>query len=203
MCKAKNSGTDCGSKSVDSPSKVISAQPDSEESMDTLYKYIYERSEKSFNAEIERENSLIHQSGQMQAAFSFVIAGIFMALPVMMDNRGKLSDNFFFVAVSAITFFLLLSLLTASLAAFRYKYESWKSVDETKEAILTDPNWQNNLSAYNRYNSLINDIGKMEASRNKLNNKRAKFIRLSMISFIFSIALIVIFYSYAFAILWL
>lgn len=38
-----------------------------------------------YENELRREDSLIHQAGNMQSAFSFSTAALFMAMPVMFE----------------------------------------------------------------------------------------------------------------------
>ena len=56
-----------------------------------------------------------------------------MALPVIMNNPGKLTDYFFLVVVSIIVFFLLLSLVLASLATWRSARKSLDNITEIKK----------------------------------------------------------------------
>ena len=85
------------------------------------YRYIKELSKLKYEQEIRREQSLIQQASQMQTVFSFMTAAIFMAVSICVENRGKLSLDFFLFCTSVIIIFLIASLVLASLAQWRWK----------------------------------------------------------------------------------
>lgn len=66
-------------------------------------KMIYENEER-------REGSLIQQAGQMQTAFSFVVATLFMVATIVIEYKGCLTLTFLLIAFSSITACLLVSL---------------------------------------------------------------------------------------------
>lgn len=80
------------------------------------YRYIKELAIMKYDAEERREQNLLQQSSQMQTAFSFMTAAVFMALPICIEYRGVLSLKFFLISTSFISVFLIASLITASLA---------------------------------------------------------------------------------------
>lgn len=84
----------------------------------------YDLARWKYDSEQRREDSLIRQSGQMQSAFSFITAALFMALPVMVQYRGCLPLEFFLVVGVVITVPLLLSLVFATIAQSRRKQET-------------------------------------------------------------------------------
>ena len=60
------------------------------------FHYIKELSLMKYDAEEKREQNLIQQSSQMQTAFSFMTAAVFMALPICIENRGVLSLHIYY-----------------------------------------------------------------------------------------------------------
>jgi multidrug efflux pump subunit AcrB len=160
-----------------------------------LYRHTKELSKLRYESELRREDSLIQQSSHMQAAFSFMTAAVFMALPIMIEHKGNLSLNFFFVAISSIVFFLLISLVTASLAQRRVKKEAMMNVNDI-EKFVSD-NWTEALTESQQLKQWVNVIGKIQGSLSDVNNKRVTQIRLSMLSFFISIGLIVFWYIVA------
>lgn len=97
-----------------------------EKSVCDKFKYLYEYSKIKLDSEQRREDSIIQQSNQMQVAFSFLIAAIFMIAPIVIEYRGSLSLIFFLVSLSSIVVALLLSLVFAMLAQSRKKKQHSK-----------------------------------------------------------------------------
>ena len=81
---------------------------DDEEVKNTLFRYALELAQEKYDYENQREQDLVQQSGQMQAAFSFMTAALFMALPIALDHKGSLSELFFFISFSIILIFNLI-----------------------------------------------------------------------------------------------
>lgn len=160
-----------------------------------LYKYVKELSRLKYESELRREDSLIQQSSNMQTAFSFMTATVFMALPIMLEYRRSLSIHFFFVAVSTIMFFLLVSLVTASFAQRRVKREALMSIDDMEKYILV--NWNTVLTESQQLKQWVKVMGRVQKSLAKTNEKRISKIRISMYSFFMSIAMGVFWYIVA------
>lgn len=109
-----------------------------EEQAVNLYMYVKELGTLKYEAELRREDSLIQQSSHMQTAFSFMSAALFMAAPILIDNRGnQLSLDYFFAALSSIVFCLLVSLITASLAQRRVLKRTFMSIPEIEDFVYT------------------------------------------------------------------
>ena len=87
------------------------------------FKYIKRLADAISEAETKKESDLIQQSNQMQTAFSFITGAVFMAAPICIEYRGELPLKFFMFSVSAITIFILISLVLASIAQWRWKTE--------------------------------------------------------------------------------
>lgn len=160
-----------------------------------LYKHVKELGQLKYESELRREDSLIQQSSHMQTAFSFMTAAVFMALPIAIEYRGNLSLDFFFVSASSIVFFLLLSLVLASLAQRRVKREALESV-ENLEKFVSD-NWKQTLMESQQLKQWVNVIAKVQKSIAKANDERVIEIRLSMLSFFISIGMVIFWYIVA------
>ena len=96
---------------------------------DDCYKYIKNVAEIIYESEEQRKVSIIQQASYMQTAFSFVIAAVFMVTPVMLEHRGNLSETFFFIAVSSISFFLIASLFFATMAQNRRMQKVYPTIE--------------------------------------------------------------------------
>lgn len=152
------------------------------------FKYIKELSNLKYETEEKREQSLIQQSSQMQATFSFLTAAIFMVIPVCIENRGTLSLGFFLLALSVIMIFLTASLVLASLAQWRWKTQTFPDVEEIKRSVLESSDWKKLTIEYYQINQWIDLVAKIQKEKARLNNKRVKLIMASMICLYCSIA---------------
>lgn len=167
-----------------------------EEQAVNLYMYVKELGTLKYEAELRREDSLIQQSSHMQTAFSFMSAALFMAAPILIDNRGnQLSLNFFFAAFSSIVFFLLASLVAASLAQRRVLRPTFMSIPDI-EAFVSST-YKQTLKRSAQLKQWVQVVGDVQVGLQKVNEKRVMLIRISMGSFLGSIGLIVFWYIVA------
>ena len=167
-----------------------------EEQAVDLYMYVKELGTLKYEAELRREDSLIQQSSHMQTAFSFMSAALFMAAPILIDNRGnQLSLNFFFAAFSSIVFFLLASLVAASLAQRRVLRRTFMSIPDI-EAFVSST-YKQTLKRSAQLKQWMQVVGDVQVGLQKVNEKRVMLIRISMGSFLGSIGLIVFWYIVA------
>ena len=182
-------------------SEVVESEPlinsdELEEQAVDLYMYVKELGTLKYEAELRREDSLIQQSSHMQTAFSFMSAALFMAAPILIDNRGnQLSLNFFFAAFSSIVFFLLASLVAASLAQRRVLRRTFMSIPDI-EAFVSSTYTQT-LKRSAQLKQWVQVVGDVQVGLQKVNEKRVMLIRISMGSFLGSIGLIVFWYIVA------
>ena len=182
-------------------SEVVESEPlinsdELEEQAVDLYMYVKELGTLKYEAELRREDSLIQQSSHMQTAFSFMSAALFMAAPILIDNRGnQLSLNFFFAAFSSIVFFLLASLVAASLAQRRVLRRNFMSIPDI-EAFVSST-YKQTLKRSAQLKQWVQVVGDVQVGLQKVNEKRVMLIRISMGSFLGSIGLIVFWYIVA------
>ena len=156
------------------------------------YRYIKELAIMKYETEERREQNLVQQSSQMQTAFSFMTAAIFMALPICVEYRGVLSLKFFFVSTSFVSAFLIASLITASLAQWRWKTESLPDVNVIKDSIVNSTEWESLCAEHIQLAQYVELIGKVQHIKAKINDRRVVLIMMSMICFYLSIVSIVI-----------
>lgn len=156
------------------------------------YRHIKELSKLKYDKEERREQNLIQQSSQMQTAFSFMTAAIFMAVPVCVEHRGVLSLEFFLYSVSVITAFLIASLVLATMAQWRWKTISLPDVKVIKKAIIDNPDWKDLTVDYNQMDQWVGIVGEVQEKTAKLNDRRVKLIIASMVCFYASIFSIVV-----------
>ena len=162
---------------------------------DDCYEYMKHIAEVIYENEERREDSIIQQASHMQTAFSFVIAAVFMATPVMMEYRGHLTESFFFVAISSISFLLLVSLIFATMAQNRKKREVFPSIESIRDKIENDYKLFQTIAAREKY--LVKMYEKIHPSLEKSNDRRVLWVRLSMGSFYVALALCIFWYIVA------
>lgn len=149
----------------------------------------YELTRMKYDSEQRREDSLIRQSGQMQAAFSFTAAAFFMALPVLIPYRGRLSLEFFLAAGWCITLALLVSLICATIAQSRRKQATLED-GETLIAAVED----NELlfqTEVQRMKFLARRCAEFASSLAENNEFRVRWIQRSMLCFYLAVGLCV------------
>ncbi len=145
------------------------------------FEYVKELSTLKYEEEQRRTKSLIQQSSQMQASFSFVIVAVFMAMAILLEHRGGLSLKFFFVPVVFIVGLLFASLIFASLVQWRYSREVLLDIKDIDKRIIDSDNWEKFTHREYQLRYWIDTIGDVQKSESMLNNKRVKLIRLSMV----------------------
>jgi len=156
------------------------------------YRYIKELADEKYSAEERREDSLIQQSSQMQTIFSFITAAVFMAAPICLEYRGSLPLWFFLVSLSTITGCILVSLILASIAQWRWKTETFPDIEVLKNSIIGSDDWQKLTVEYNQLAQHIELLAKVQKEKSRLNDRRVKLIMGSMIFFWTSIVCVVI-----------
>lgn len=159
---------------------------------DDCYEYIEHIAEVIYKREERREDSIIQQASHMQTTFSFVIAAMFMVTPVMMEYRGKLTENFFLIAISLISFFLLGSLLFATMAQNRKKLEVFPTIEAIRDQI--ENNYESFQTRAAREKYLVKMYEKVQNSLEKNNDRRVLLVRFSMGTFYLALALCVFWY---------
>jgi len=156
------------------------------------YRHIKELASLKYEAEEKREQNLLQQASQMQTVFAFMTAALFMATAICIQYRGALSLKFFLVSISTITFFLLASLICASISQWRWKTGAFADIPKIKESILNNPEWEKTLVEYNRINQWIDLMATIQGEKARLNKRRVGLIIASMICFYCAVLTIII-----------
>lgn len=174
-----------------------SSEENGQDQITAQLRYIKEFSLFKYDAEEKREQNMIQQSSQMQTAFSFISAAVFMAIPICVEHRGELSLKFFFISVSFIVAFLVASLVLASLAQWRWKTKTFPDIDEMKSFVINNEEWQKLCIEYHQINQWIEILSTVQKEKARLNDRRVKLILASMICFYTSIATILVCFTIA------
>lgn len=167
----------------------IKEMPKKENEVDKeqLYKYALEWAKFKYNEEVRREDSIIKQSSNMQMAFSFIIAALFMAIPIIVQYRGKLSLEFCMVAFSTIVVALMLCLLFATIAQKRKAQVMMDYVENQTKEIVGNPKYFATNTQRLKYSTDF--YAQMEKSLHNNNRNRVKCVRISMVFFYISLGL--------------
>ena len=152
-----------------------------------------------FSHELRREDAIIQQASQMQTAFSFVTAALFMVLPVVVENRGCLSYGFIIGAFASITFIMTLSLVFASIAQRRKKIKDYPNISSLHEYIIKNYVFFKTEAQRQKY--IVDSLSVIQESYRKRTEERGLFISLSFLCFYFALLACLIWFVIALIIL--
>jgi len=139
----------------------------------------------SFELEEKREQSLILQSGYMLTGFSIISVVLLAVIPILLDYT-NLPKKIVFIFLGISLLFLICSLLFAIAAQWRYEYLGFKDI----ESIYLLMVHKSKAAANDWWLENLNDIS---IAKNSLNEKRARLMKISTISFAISIFTILIY----------
>lgn len=140
-----------------------------------------------YEEELEREKSLLTQASNMQTAFSVTTAALFMLLPVLVQYKpDKIPLRFYFISVSAVVAFLLLSLVLATLAQWREEKALLPDIETMMEDVKSKlPQLLDDETLWTSDSNKM--YGMMQKELEQLNNRRCNMICASMICFFIAI----------------
>ncbi|MDR0307485.1 MAG: hypothetical protein LBI42_11700 [Chitinispirillales bacterium] len=144
----------------------------------------------SFELEEKREQSLINQSSQMITAFSVFTIALYTLLPVLISCLNISIVPKMLFSVGIISTLLLISLLLALLAQWRYKYSTMQIIDEFYNRVYQEhTNYKTQAQFYILWKDQIQDIHKSK----KINNdKRVKLVKWSIYVFLISMGTVIV-----------
>lgn len=145
-----------------------------------------------YDEEIRREDALIQQAGQMQSAFSFTTAALFMATPVMFQYRGDLSFWFIYASIASTVIVLLFSLFAATMAQNRITRDTFAEGEKIIEHIEQYEDSFKEEVVRNKYTA--KSCAKLEKALTKTNNNRVRWIQLSMWAFYLALLICVLWF---------
>lgn len=157
-----------------------------------LLKHIRELAQLKYDSEEKREQSLLQQSNQMQTAFSFISAAVFMVLPVFIAERGSTPIRFFLWAGACILLPLIASLVLACLAQWRWKTRTFPDIDVLYRFV--DERFDAAEKESQRLKQWIGLVGEIQKEKSRLNGRRVKLILASMLCFYASVGSSVIWF---------
>lgn len=154
-------------------------------SVEEILEYLERLSENKLDSERRREESIIQQASNMQTAFAFSTAALFMIATIIYDYRGDFSFCYFFVVFASITALLLLSLVFATKAQNRMETTVFPEIKQLYDHI--EKNYELFVSKEQRSKYFIECCAEAQESLTANNGKRVKCLRYSMRIFYSSI----------------
>ena len=143
-----------------------------------LYAFVKEYALLKLEDETKRYESLIQQASNMQTAFAFSTAALFMVAPMAIENRGNMTLEYLLLVFSSITVFLMLSLFFASRAQNRGELKSFADIS-TFESFVEE-NYESFLSKAQQAKAIAEQIGEIQLSASEKNNEMAERIKKSI-----------------------
>ncbi len=155
-----------------------------------MLQFIEDSCKSSYESELERGNSIQQQASNMQAAFSFITAGMFVIAQIVceqIDKESSLSTTQVFIGFGSITAWLIISLFLATLAQSRkIRKDAAPSPFQLIQNVFF--NYSAASDTNERQSSTIIMYHKMYEDLHKINDKRVKNVKYSMMSFLAAIA---------------
>lgn len=149
---------------------------------------VLELSKLSYEAEEQREQSLINQSSQMATAFSVISAVILMLFPIITDTYLDMPLRSLTIMGAIIMGLLILSLGTALLVQWRFQYQALPSPQKILEHELQNANHFNTPEQRNK--AFVETLDARWKSKREINDLRALLIRISMVLFFVALILL-------------
>lgn len=143
----------------------------------------------SFEMEQRRGESIIKQAGEMLTAFSVFSAALLMAIPLLI-NYTPVNPTKLLTWIGAATVPLIISLCTAIIAQWRFKYQGMINAEEFQKTIFNSIKQYRSQDQYDM--QWVYQLSSMHRSIEKINNLRVVFVKISMACFSLSIAIITI-----------
>ena len=143
-----------------------------------LYGFVREFAILKLESETKREDSLIQQSINMQIAFSFTTAALFMVAAISVEYRGAMSLEYLLLAFSTITALLLTSLVFASMAQNRHLIMVLPNIDTFEEHIADK--YKEYIKPSQRDKAFSELICKVQKDKERINDIRVNKIIWSM-----------------------
>ena len=159
--------------------------PDADDSEHQMKIEIIKMGKFSFELEEKREHSLIIQSGYMLTGYSIISVVLLAVIPILLDYT-NLPSRLVFILLGFSLLFLIISLLFALLSLWRYQYLGLDNIESIYRLMIHEP-----LDTVSRW--WLENVNAIYNEKNSLNDKRARYMKLSTLFFGFSIITILIY----------
>lgn len=152
-----------------------------------VYQYMAKYAQTIYENEVSTSNALIQQSSQMQTAFSFMVAAVFMIAALVFQYATALPMWFLVSCFSTITGALLFSLLFAMIAQHHRKKEDYPDISDITAHIIANASLFATSAQRDKY--IVDTYEVLQKSMKAVNLKRQKWIKCSMIFFYIALGL--------------
>lgn len=153
-------------------------------------KNAFELGKYSFELEKKRETSIISQASQMLTAFSVFSAAVLMAVPILLENISSIDKVELLIWAGVMFVFLIASLCFSIIAQWRFKYKTIQNAAAIRDHMFKKISKFEAQSTH--HNFWIEQLTPIHKSIEENNNRRAKFVKFSMGSFLCSIAVLIL-----------
>lgn len=160
-------------------------EPAAEVSMSELTENAYEYAKLSYEQEEKREESLINQATQMTTYFSFVSVLILVIIPIIMSFKIIIPLKYTAICSVVTLAVLFLSMVLAVSVQWRYKYQALPAPMQIFAHIVNNKEYFKTVEQRNK--CFVEALNSTWDSKRKINDKRAKLLRVSMTLFFVSI----------------
>lgn len=140
----------------------------------------------SFELEEKREQSIISQSNQMLTGFSICSAALLMAIPIMCDET-NVPHTQLLIASGFVFFFLIISLVLAVIAQWRFEYQSMICAEDFEIAINKEADIYQSQKQYN--DQWVFQLTAIQRSKQQVNDRRVKLVIASMTCFLTAVGI--------------
>ena len=151
--------------------------------------FLAENAKCAYELELQRENSIIEQTGRMLVFQSLFTAALYAALPSVLDlfERNRCATVLVWLFSVIVTVLTILGLGVTLAAQGRYKYKSMPNIEEAKQRIsaLADNHSYEEIKCF--YNEKYLTI--MYKSLEENNNLRCKLLKVAMWLFYITLAI--------------
>lgn len=157
----------------------------SEEQVSLRLKNVAEFARFSFELEEKREQSVVHQTGQMLTAFSVTSAVVLMLVPLLLEHTCLPNRLILFSAGVALAL-ILAGMAFAVCSQWRFKYETM--LDGKKLLQKIEEAKEKHMRQFQYDYQWIDQLEKIQVSKMENDDKRCSLIRKAMLIFGISIA---------------
>lgn len=163
--------------------------PKSVEQFELRMKNVAEFAKYSFELERKREQSVVEQTGQMLTASSVTSAAVLLAVPILLEHT-CVSPPIILFSSGAILVCIFVSMAFAIYSQWRFKYETLMSGMEFLLGIEADIEDYVVQAQYDY--QWINQLTDIQDSKKENNDKRCRYIVISMRFFFAAIIILIV-----------
>ena len=165
--------------------------PEQQKQAEMMVRNIKEMGQYSYELEEKREQSLLDQAGKMLTAFALFTAALNMLLSAVLTHATiPISKNKLILLGGIVSFFLLVSLVLAIMAQWRYGYIVMMDAQKIYEQVKED--FQNYPTQAEFDKQWMYQLKQIHYGKRRNNERRVKLIKASMVVFLFAVLQVIV-----------